>query len=61
MPRARRRTSRVLKDPAAFFRQGRSGEGRALLSDDEFAHYRNRVAAMAPADLLAWLQRDQEG
>ena len=48
----------VLKDPAAFFRQGRSGEGRALLTGDETAHYRDRVAAMAPADLLAWLHRD---
>jgi aryl sulfotransferase len=51
----------VLKDPAAFFRQGTSGEGRALLSDGELAHYRDRVAAMAPDDLLAWLQRDREG
>jgi aryl sulfotransferase len=50
----------VLKDPAAFFRQGRSGEGRALLSDGEFAHYRDRVAAKAPHDLLAWLERDRE-
>jgi aryl sulfotransferase len=48
----------VLKDPAAFFRQGRSGEGRAILTGDEVAHYRDRVAAMAPTDLLAWLQRD---
>ena len=51
----------VLKDPAAFFRRGRSGEGRAVLSASEMAHYRARVAGMAPADLLAWLQRDREG
>ncbi len=50
----------VLKDPAAFFRRGVSGEGRALLSADELARYRARVATMAPADLLAWLHRDQE-
>jgi aryl sulfotransferase len=50
----------VLKDPAAFFRRGSSGEGRALLQSDEFAHYRDRVAAMAPDDLLAWLERDRE-
>jgi aryl sulfotransferase len=48
----------VLKDPTAFFRRGTSGEGRALLTADELAHYRDRVAAMAPADLLPWLQRD---
>jgi aryl sulfotransferase len=50
----------VLKDPAAFFRRGRSGEGRALLQAGEMAHYRDRVAAMAPDELLAWLERDRE-
>ena len=50
----------VLKDPAAFFRHGVSGDGLALLSADELAHYRDRVAGMAPADLLAWLHRDAE-
>ena len=50
----------VLKDPAAFFRRGKSGEGRALLSDGEWGHYRDRVAAMAPDELLAWLERDRE-
>ena len=48
----------VLEDPAAFFRRGKSGEGRELLTGVEMAHYRDRVAAMAPADLLNWLQRD---
>ena len=48
----------VLKDPAAFFRRGVSGEGPALLSAGELARYHARVAAMAPADLLAWLHRD---
>jgi aryl sulfotransferase len=48
----------VLKDPSAFFRQGTSGEGRALLTVLELAHYRDRVAAMAPTDLLDWLHRD---
>ncbi len=51
----------VLKDPAAFFRRGRSGEGRALLDPSELARYRARVAAMAPDDMLAWLERDREG
>jgi hypothetical protein len=50
----------VLKDPTAFFRRGTSGEGRALLSSGEIAHYRDRVDAMAPGELLAWLERDRE-
>jgi len=50
----------VLKDPAAFFRRGASGEGRALLSAGELSRYRARVATMAPPDLLAWLHRDRE-
>jgi len=48
----------VLKDPAAFFRRGVSGEGPALLSAGELARYHERVAAMAPAELLVWLHRD---
>jgi aryl sulfotransferase len=48
----------VLKDPAAFFRHGVSGDGRALLSADELVHYRDRVVGMAPVDMLAWLHRD---
>ena len=48
----------VLKEPAAFFRQGGSGDGRALLTGGEVAHYRARVAGMAPPDLLDWLHRD---
>ena len=50
----------VLKDPAAFFRRGGSGEGRALLQPGEMARYRDRVAAMAPGEMLAWLERDRE-
>jgi aryl sulfotransferase len=49
----------VLRDPRAFFRRGDSGEGRRLLSDEELARYQARVAELAPADLLAWLHRDQ--
>jgi aryl sulfotransferase len=48
----------VLRDRNAFFRRGRSGSGRETLTADEFAHYRERAAAMAPADMLAWLHRD---
>jgi aryl sulfotransferase len=47
----------ILKSTDAFFRQGRSGGGRALLTDAEFAHYLRRAATMAPPDLLEWLHR----
>jgi len=47
----------VLKDRGAFFRGGRSGAGRELLTDEQLAHYERRAAAMAPPDLLAWLHR----
>jgi aryl sulfotransferase len=45
----------VLKSQEAFFRRGRSGAGRELLSAAELAHYHARAAELAPADLLAWL------
>jgi hypothetical protein len=45
----------LLKSSSAFFRRGSSGAGRELLTDDEYAHYLARTAALAPPDLLAWL------
>ena len=47
----------VLRDDRAFFRSGRSGEGRALLDERQRALYRDRLASMAPPDLVAWLDR----
>ncbi len=47
----------VLKDVDAFFRQGNSGGWRELLSEQEVAHYEQRVATLAPPDVLAWLHR----
>ena len=47
----------VLKDPAAFFRGGRSGDGTALLTPEQLAHYHANAARLAPADLLVWLHR----
>jgi aryl sulfotransferase len=47
----------VLKDPAAFFRRGTSGAGRDLLRPAELAAYEERVASLAPPDLVAWLHR----
>ncbi|MGC4805155.1 sulfotransferase domain-containing protein [Micromonospora sp. DT233] len=48
----------VLADRAAFFRSGRSGQGRELLDARTLARYQARTAALAPPDLLAWLHRD---
>jgi aryl sulfotransferase len=48
----------VLKDSRAFFRQGRSGEARQLLSDEQLARYYARAAQLASDELLAWLHRD---
>lgn len=50
--------SGVLTSHRAFFRQGTSGSGRALLTDQEIARYHARAAQLAPPDLLSWLHRD---
>ena len=50
----------VSKGHAAFFRQGSSGDGRALLTDAEAARYYTSAAQVAPPELLAWLHRDVE-
>lgn len=47
----------VFKDIGAFFRQGRSGSGTAVLSDDELDAYHARAAELAPPDVLNWLHR----
>jgi hypothetical protein len=47
----------VLKDPAKFFRTGRSGAGAAVLSADELVRYESRVARLAPPEVVAWLHR----
>jgi hypothetical protein len=54
-------TQGVLKDPAAFFRHGVSGDGQGLLSPEEMDRYHTRVASLGPPDLLAWLHRDKGG
>ncbi len=48
----------VLKDSAAFFRQGRSGSGRELLTPGELDAYYTRTQKLAPPDLLTWLHRE---
>ena len=47
----------VLRDRQAFFRRGGSGQGRDLLDEAARARYQERVAALAPPDLLTWLHR----
>jgi len=47
----------VLRDPAAFFRSGRSGAAAEVLSPAELARYRARTATLLPPDLDAWLHR----
>ena len=47
----------IFKDRGAFFRRGASGGGRELLTAEELAHYEERAASLAPADLLVWLHR----
>jgi hypothetical protein len=50
----------LFKDTDAFLRHGVSGDGRGLLSAEEVRRYEARAAALAPADLLAWLHHDGE-
>jgi aryl sulfotransferase len=47
----------ILVDGTRFFRRGSSGEGREVLSSEEVAHYRARVADMGPPELVRWLHR----
>ncbi len=45
--------------PKSFFRSGRSGAGRELLTGAELARYYDLAARLAPADLLDWLHRER--
>lgn len=49
----------VLKDPAAFFRRGRSGAASEILTEGEIAHYYQRAAQLAPQDVLDWLHQNE--
>jgi hypothetical protein len=48
----------VFLDDAAFFREGRSGAGDAVLAPEELSLYRARVAEMASPEVVSWLHRD---
>ncbi len=47
----------VLRDHAAFFRSGRTGEGVAACTPGQLARYHRRMAELADPDVLAWLHR----
>jgi hypothetical protein len=47
----------VLMDSGAFFRRGSPGAGREALSGEQLTRYHARMAELAPADLLAWLNQ----
>jgi hypothetical protein len=51
----------ILKSDAAFFRRGRPGAAREVLTGAELAAYRARAAQLAPPDLLAWLHAPAGG
>lgn len=48
-------TAGIFTSNTAFFRQGTSGAGREILSDEELAAYYARVTQRAPPDMLTWL------
>jgi aryl sulfotransferase len=50
----------ILKSRTEFFRRGRPGAAREILTEDEIAGYHARVAAMAPPGLLAWLHEPRD-
>lgn len=47
----------VLRDRAAFFRRGSSGERNEVLSTEDLSRYEARARNLATDDLLAWLHR----
>jgi hypothetical protein len=47
----------ILRDPAAFFRSGSSGEGSQACSDGQIRRYNRRVSELSTPEVLAWLQR----
>ncbi len=51
----------ILADPAEFFRSGRSGGARDVLTDADLDAYYERVSALAPKPFLDWLHRGTAG
>jgi aryl sulfotransferase len=46
---------RLWRDNRAFFRSGSNGQWRDLLCPSDLVRYRNRIAELAPPDLVEWL------
>ncbi|MCP2343546.1 sulfotransferase domain-containing protein [Actinomadura rupiterrae] len=46
-----------LKDPTTFFRAGRTGTGRSLLTAPEYSTFESALSATTDPALLAWLLR----
>ncbi|MGW8063906.1 sulfotransferase domain-containing protein [Streptomyces ziwulingensis] len=51
----------ILTDPAEFFRSGRSGGARGVLTDADLDAYYERVGALAPKPFLDWLHGGTAG
>ncbi|GHJ05518.1 MULTISPECIES: sulfotransferase domain-containing protein [Streptomyces] len=51
----------ILADPAEFFRSGRSGGARGVLTDADLDAYHERVGALAPKEFLDWLHGGAAG
>ncbi|MEV8129133.1 sulfotransferase domain-containing protein [Streptomyces sp. NPDC085944] len=51
----------ILADPAEFFRSGRSGGARGVLTDADLDAYHERVGALAPKPFLDWLHGGAAG
>ena len=48
----------VILDRDGFFRRGRSGAGREVLTVAELDRYQRRAGGLGAPELLAWLHRD---
>lgn len=48
----------VVRDPDAFFRGGRVGDGAAGTDEAVRAACRDRLTRLAPADVAGWLSRE---
>ena len=47
----------ILRDPAAFFRHGVTGDGTDVVTPSQLERYHHRATMLAPSDLLSWLNQ----
>ena len=50
-------TKEIFSDAAGFFRSGKSGEGRALMTPAQAVLYDQRMSALVTPELRDWLHR----